>query len=288
MQEIAIVVNNMRARTVHLRGENSCNCQCHSLCLQLVDGDYISGPVACQAMKHTYSRATQFWEKSLCPGPEGSNYHNLKYLRRLCPNCGFKLIPPCTSELDPSNSTTMSWRRFEKVLAGKTRAREPKSVLYLEYKTSHPRMFLAQAIPKIQQLVWHQHQAKWQDVAYKSSLAKGSSVSHRLHENYSFKGHDEVQSQHWFNFQLTILVHITYTINPDYNISDPFSKRLKVDYFYYISDDHKYNSLFVQKCLINHWNFLKVSGASPAHHIVWSDGCATQLKGSKAWFFVSR
>jgi hypothetical protein len=29
-------------------------------------------------------------------------------------------------------------------------------------------------------------------------------------ENYSCKCQDEIQEQHWFNFQLSIMVHITY------------------------------------------------------------------------------
>jgi len=36
-------------------------------------------------------------------------------------------------------------------------------------------------------------------------------------ENYYSKREDEIQEQHWFNFQLSILVHITYQVNPTLN-----------------------------------------------------------------------
>ena len=286
MQEIAIAVNNMWAKSVHFAGGSSCDCYCPSLCYKPANGDFITGPVACQASTHTYKRATEFWEKSLCPRQEGSSWHDLKCLKGLCENCGIQLILLCNRELDPGNQATMTWRRFEKVLAGKIRAGEPKHVLRLEHKTTNPRMFLAWVVPKICHFVYHQHQEKWQEAAYKSSLNllhPGEVLSLiDFAENYSFKGQDEVQSQHWFNFQLTILVHITYTMNLHYNPLDLLSKRLNIEYSYYISDDRKHDSLFVQKCLTDHWQYLKRQDTYPCCHIVWSDGCAAQFKYSTA------
>ena len=107
-------------------------------------------------------------------------------------------------------------------------------------------------------------------------------------ENYSFRNQNEIQSEHWFNFQLTILVHITYQVNSDWNPLDPQSKRLHTDYNYYISDDRVHDSLFVQHCLTLHWKALVSSKRCLVRHIVWSDGCAAQFKGAKAWFYVSR
>jgi hypothetical protein len=53
------------------------------------------------------------------------------------------------------------------------------------------------------------------------------------------------KKQHWYNFQLSILVHIVYTINPNYDILDPKSSHLKIEYLYYISNDRKHDNLFV-------------------------------------------
>jgi hypothetical protein len=166
----------------------------------------------------------------------------------------------------------MAWRRFEKVPAGKTKEGHLKYVFRLEFKLSNPSAFLAYAKPRIAEFVLHHHVAKWQDTAYKASIAKlkaGEVMSLiDFTKNYSFKGQNEVQSQHWYNFQLTILVHIMYTVNPFYDALDKDSKRLCTTYY--------------------HWHDLVLAGNIPSRHIVWSDGCAAQFKGAKAWFYIAK
>jgi hypothetical protein len=49
-------------------------------------------------------------------------------------------------------------------------------------------------------------------------------------KNYNFKEQNEVQEQHWYNFQMTILVHITYMVNPNYNQDDPRNSWLLTKY----------------------------------------------------------
>ncbi len=44
--------------------------------------------------------------------------------------------------------------------------------------------------------------------------------------NYSFKEQNEIQSSHWFNWQETILVHMTFHIDPNWNEMDTSSKIL--------------------------------------------------------------
>jgi hypothetical protein len=107
-------------------------------------------------------------------------------------------------------------------------------------------------------------------------------------KNYSFKGQDEIQSMHWYNFSITILVHIMYTLNPAFHARNSQSRRLHTVYYYYVSDDPKHDSLFVQHCLNIQWTSLKESGRLPTWHIVWSDGCAAQFKYATAWFYVSK
>ena len=96
--------------------------------------------------------------------------------------------------------------------------------------------------------MWHQFVAHWQDSHFKNSLQdlkQGEILSLiDFAENYSYKGQSEIQSQHWFSFQCTILVHITYQVNESHNPSDPKSKRLRTEYHYYISDDRVHDSLF--------------------------------------------
>ena len=92
---------------------------------------------------------------------------------------------------------------------------------------------------------------------------------------------------HWHSYQVTILVHISFmrNLNPDPN--DDSSKTL-VKYHFYISDDRKHDSYFVQHCLMLHWDSLEESGFKPKNHWIWSDGCALQFKSQIPWYFVSR
>ncbi len=56
-------------------------------------------------------------------------------------------------------------------------------------------------------------------------------------ENYAFKTQNEVQDMHQYNMQITILVHITYIVNVEYDVIDPQSFRVLKEVHYYISDD---------------------------------------------------
>jgi hypothetical protein len=47
---------------------------------------------------------------------------------------------------------------------------------------------------------------------------------------------------------------------------------------FYIYDDKEHDILFVQHYLLQHWNWFTNQDAT--QHIVWSDGCTSQFKGS--------
>jgi hypothetical protein len=57
---------------------------------------------------------------------------------------------------------------------------------------------------------------------------------------------------------------------------------------YYISDDKEHDSLFVQHCLMLHWQWFSSTAIEPKEHWVFNDGCAGQFKGAKALYFVAR
>ena len=293
MIEIKVGFNNLRAPTVHQQGLNSpCACACETICGNPIDGAGQGQGVSCQATYHTYKGCSDLWEKFLCPKVRGHEWFSLKCLTGTCVKCGVQLLPTCNRELDPENTTLVAWRRFQKVPAGKTKKGEDKVVTRLERIMSSPREFLIYAAPKIQKFIMHNFVAQWQDRQFKISKEnlKEDEIMSLIDfsENYSFKSQNEVQEQHWYNFQLSILVHITYRVNPNYNPSDSKSLRLNTDYHYYISDDRKHDNLFVQHCLKLHWQHLTSLGCYPKRHVVWSDGCACQFKGARAWFFVSR
>jgi hypothetical protein len=106
-------------------------------------------------------------------------------------------------------------------------------------------------------------------------------------ENYTFETQNEVQSMHWHNYQINVLMHKIYHHNPHL---DPYDEESQVltKYHFYIFDDRKHDLEFVQHCFKLHWEHTMANGYSPKWHWVWSDGCASQFKSSKAWFFVSK
>jgi hypothetical protein len=106
-------------------------------------------------------------------------------------------------------------------------------------------------------------------------------------ENYSFEMQNEMQSMHWHSYQINILVHITYRHNPRL---DPYDEEslILIEYHFYIFDDRKYDSKFVQRYFKLHWEHMVTNGYAPKWHWVWSDGCIAQFKSSKPWFFVNK
>jgi len=64
-------------------------------------------------------------------------------------------------------------------------------------------------------------------------------------ENYSFEIQNEVQSMHWPNYQISILVHISFHHNLAPNPYDE-NLRILIEYHFYILDNRKHNSKFVQ------------------------------------------
>lgn len=106
-------------------------------------------------------------------------------------------------------------------------------------------------------------------------------------ENYNFGEQNEVQEAHWDSLNVNILVHIIYHLNPVINPNRKETWLLKEIHFY-ILDDGKHDTLFVQYCLLLHWNQMTKGGFTPTQHYVWSDGCVKQFKSAWPFYFVSR
>jgi hypothetical protein len=84
---------------------------------------------------------------------------------------------------------------------------------------------------------------------------------------------NEIRDMHWYSFQITILVHITYRINHGYDPIHLESKILKKVH-YYILDEKEHDTLFVQYAFVLNWKFLQDMGCLLDCHVVWSDGCS--------------
>ncbi len=245
---------------------------------------------SCEAFAIQYDGLTEMWHAIVCPKGEFDEWHDVKCLYGECSMCGVDKLPLCPAEVDGSDGRVVEWRRFamEEVISKKGKVMKKLNLVYK--KTSSP-VFLEYLKPKLQAFVTHNFVARWEDKHFKKSMKsfpEDTVVSVvDFAENYKFESQNEVQSQHWFSYQISILVQITFRHNPDFDPYDEDS-RIITEYHFYISDDKQHDSEFVQYCFGLHWDHMQRNGYAPKQHWVWSDGCAAQFKSSRPWFFVAR
>jgi hypothetical protein len=143
----------------------------------------------------------------------------------------------------------------------------------------------------LKSFVLHNYPVCWQDVQFKQQLDQLLTYAILtcvdFNENYIMKIQNEIQNMHWLNTHVSILVVITYKYNPSYDPILEKSKLLK-EVHYFISDDKEHDMLYVQHCFMFFWEHTKQLGCFPLEHFIWSDGCSSQFKSSRAWFFVGR
>jgi hypothetical protein len=98
-------------------------------------------------------------------------------------------------------------------------------------------------------------------------IRRFSVISHRFRKNYTFAKQNEVQEAHWHSLSVTILVQIIYRLNPT---TDPNRKKTQLlkEIHFYISNDGKRDTLFVQHRLLLHWNHMTKGGFIPTKQYV--------------------
>jgi hypothetical protein len=73
------------------------------------------------------------------------------------------------------------------------------------------------------------------------------------------------------------MVHIIFQVDPTIGQGNDDKKIMKKTHIY-VSDDKKHNILFMQDCILMHWDKLLAQGIKLTHHWVWSDACVVSLK----------
>jgi hypothetical protein len=99
-------------------------------------------------------------------------------------------------------------------------------------------------------------------------------------DNYNFEVQNEVQSMHWHSYQISILLDINFHYNSTFDLYDENS-RILTKYHFYIANDHKHDSEFVQHCFKLHWQYMVEKGYSTQWHWVWNDEYTSQFKNNK-------
>jgi hypothetical protein len=74
---------------------------------------------------------------------------------------------------------------------------------------------------------------------------------------------------HWHNFQVTIIVFISY--QPSFVPHDPINldSGLIKEVHYFVLNDTSHDTFFVPHVFMLQWNHLQSQGCTPSNHIVW-------------------
>jgi hypothetical protein len=265
---------------------NGCTCTCLSVCGA---GCQPQGS-SCVAPTTTFLDLTLLWSSILCEKGVDEFWHSKDCLFGNCADCGVTTrLRVCGGEL--SSEKLISWRCFGQETIGVNSDGRDKKVVKLEYKETTTADFIDFVRPKLSFFVKHNFLATWQDAEFKEQLSNLPACTILtcvdFSENYSMKLQNEIQIMHWHCTHVTILVMITYRKNPAYDLCVHDFDLLK-DVHYFILDDPIHDTGFVQHSFLLYWDFMKGQGRFPTHHVVWSDGAASQFKSARAWYFVAR
>ena len=225
-----------------------CLCECE------VCGSEQRHEVNCGAHTKVYTGTTSLSQEIVCSKSEDVQWNALSCVMGDCDNCGISKLAICP--LESAASTTVTWKCFENEVIGHTPEGKPRKRIVEAYKETSAIVFFEYLKSKLPQFVRHNFIARWQDDHCKLSmkcLGEDMILSHIDYaENYTFEIQDQIQSMYWCSTQITILVHITYRRNDSGDVVK--------DSHFYISDDEKHDSLFVQHCLMQHWQWLQSQG----------------------------
>ena len=139
-------------------------------------------------------------EMTLCPKPEGSEFHKFGCINRTCDNCGthlFRLLPE-----ESSGSELVKWKCYDYVATGKLTSSgyQQKKIALVQQETA-PKELFQYFIKLLEAYPLHQFIAVWQKKQLDDllqNLPLGHVVCiHDYSESYSCRGQKEIQSQYF-------------------------------------------------------------------------------------------
>jgi len=149
----------------------------------------------------------------------------------------------------------IKWKQFIYEVVGSTPEGRPKKRITEVCRTTPFLEFLTFFKPTVQGFIRHNFEARWQSDQAKLlrvCLQRHTVLSHiDFVENYTFQVQNEIQSMYFNSTQITILVQVTYYITTQPGADEMAS--LVRETHYCIFDDRSHNTLFVQYCLMLHW-----------------------------------
>ena len=251
---------------------NLCDCVC-SIC----QADTL---LKCNAAAMTFQSISSIIETILCPRQQDAIFHPYQCVMGKCTNCGTRLLQWCPKEVGSEDSIipVKMFEDVESLYEGQLRKRKE-----LVRKQFSPRSLIELFETTLNKFIKHNFTYLWQASQFKLCVSQFPSdvvVSVvDFAENYTFREQNEIQSMHWWSVQVTIFVHITY-----FRVGEHVKKVIH----FFISDDKKHDTLFVQHCFKLHWGWLQNLKLDLRQHWVWSDGAASQFKAKRPFYFVGR
>jgi hypothetical protein len=212
---------------------------------------------SCGAHEVIFNGITKLWLQVVCLKLESELWHKYDCMMGNCSASGVKILPLCLVEVAGGDNALVKWRCFQSEVIGTADDGQAKKKIKEVFMETSAREFVEFLQPKLAKFVSHNFVARWQDqqcYLAMENLPEDTILSHiDFAQNYSFQMQNEIQSMYWTSHQVTILVHLTYRLNPEYDPAKPHTKFKKESHFY-ISDDRDHDTLFIQHFLLLHWN----------------------------------
>ncbi|CAM6085314.1 unnamed protein product [Calypogeia fissa] len=317
--EMDLLKQALNKYRVHFHPHIMCKCPC-AICNPQNDDSRLS----CCAGKATITSVREWCEEILCPKQPGRPWYNKECIMGNCASCGVPQLRICGAEIDSKQENLIKWESFQYVSMDKTgkkknkdNTEEPELVRRIRQveKETTMAIFMEKVKSTMPKFVIHNFQYRWQVEEYKRCLAlfpkRVIMSSIDFSKNYTFQVQNEIQSMHWDNRQISILVHAAFrhrdnsleeiqgcvgttlngqgsTVEVQESQSDTEvpDRDVVTDYHFYISDDNTHDTLFVQHCLDKHAKWMEDEGIQQQKHMDGEGGSVKaalakeQLKGS--------
>jgi hypothetical protein len=158
---------------------------------------------------------------------DGKLWHRKKCLIGKCTKCGVDKLKWCTSNFDGTSHQLIKWQTFGYVALDHTVQQKRKKNkgtdesstklakrMRLVYEETSLKEYQEHVLVTMKSFIVHNFCARWQSEQFKLCLKtfpRGTIVSSiDFSKNYTFKPQNEIQTQHWDNRQVTLLIHVTY------------------------------------------------------------------------------
>ena len=238
--------------------------------------------------RENFSDLNSLIEATLCPKAEGVRFHKLACIKQECDRCGIKKLHFCNREHATSQTSLVTWYRFETKTRG-TRDGKQTSYLDIVKKETPPLELLEHFKESLIGYPYHLFVTNWQRTQWKN-LLESLPEDHLIlemdfSENVTTIAQEAAQSMHWNPPQIAIHSCVLWrSVVASDNSTDSHVK----EHWLLVSDDIIHDFEFVHhtvtKVIVPE---LAAIGCKFTTIHQRTDGCAGQYKSKNAFGDVS-